>query len=383
MMNLSSLSKARILLAFALVTTVLNVALQFLGASDKVMLAMALLTGLFLILGHIAIGIASRNLSAIRKVCIDLSQGKLEERLSVPLEKGGVIADLRLAVNAFADQTDAFVREARYSIDHVCRNRFYRLIIEMGLHGGFRQAAAIINKATIATGKTNKSISDLVGAISTVAGGGVGSGASSRVQTIAAATEESSATMNEISQRVAQTAGNTMEAMDQAEQMRGAVEELSKAAGEISSVIGLIDKIAEQTNLLALNATIEAARAGEDGKGFAVVAGEVKKLSNETSGATQKITEMTHHIQSSVENTKQNVERLSSVISQISDATTAISAAVEEQSVASREIAKNSTDISGALDSIGEQAGTISQVTRRVDPELYDPSRYKKDSEAA
>ena len=75
------------------------------------------------------------------------------------------------------------------------------------------------------------------------------------------------------------------------------VNKLGKRSEEIGEIVGTISSIAEQTNLLALNASIEAARAGEAGRGFAVVADEIRKLAEESREAAASIANLIEGIQ--------------------------------------------------------------------------------------
>lgn len=76
----------------------------------------------------------------------------------------------------------------------------------------------------------------------------------------------------------------------------------SRAVEEISILTEQILDISDQTNLLALNATIEAARAGEAGKGFAVVADQIRSLADNTQEAIEQIQSVTTTIVQSVNN---------------------------------------------------------------------------------
>jgi methyl-accepting chemotaxis protein len=191
---------------------------------------------------------------------------------------------------------------------------------------------------------------------------------SANVQAVAAGAEELSASINEIGQRVADSARVASEARGQVEATNSMVYELSGAAGKIGEVVALIHGIAGQTNLLALNATIEAARAGDAGKGFAVVASEVKMLAAQTGRATEEIRAQIERIQMATGRAVTAVAGMASTVADMDSISTSIAAAVEEQGAATREIAAS---VARAAQATGEAAESVIGL-RAVSEEVHD-----------
>ncbi|CAE6815150.1 hypothetical protein R69658_05588 [Paraburkholderia aspalathi] len=109
--------------------------------------------------------------------------------------------------------------------------------------------------------------------------------------------------MEQIAQRVRESAEHaasanslarqTLAAARQSEQVVSEVvdkmTEINDAVHRMGDMITMIESIAFQTNLLALNASVEAARAGSHGRGFSVVAEEVRTLAYRSASAAREI----------------------------------------------------------------------------------------------
>ena len=183
--------------------------------------------------------------------------------------------------------------------------------------------------------------------------------ASTNVQSVAAATEQLVASVDEISRQVGESTRIARDAVSQAEKTDGRIADLMRAAGRIGDVVKLITAIAEQTNLLALNATIEAARAGEAGKGFAVVAQEVKALAAQTSKATDEIGVQIAGVQAATHDSVASIKEIGETIGRISEIAAAITSAIVLQATTTREIAGN---LESATTSAAHVAANISEV---------------------
>lgn len=186
------------------------------------------------------------------------------------------------------------------------------------------------------------------------------------ISSLAAANEEITATIKEITQSSVLTVDMISDIGVKVGQATKNIENLKNHFVSIENVLGFIKKVADKTNLLALNANIEAARAGEAGKGFAVVANEVKTLANQTREATDKIVSTMVQLKNYVELSVSDINKVNEMVDPISNIAHDVSVNMQHNAEASNEINKTAQRLSEATDDSSRQIDGLKEAIELV-----------------
>jgi len=186
---------------------------------------------------------------------------------------------------------------------------------------------------------------------------------SSRTESQAASLEQTTAAVNDLSDRIRHNALNAQKANELAlsassiatkggdvvaevvSTMRG----INESSHKISEIIQVIDGIAFQTNILALNAAVEAARAGEQGRGFAVVASEVRSLAGRSAAAASEIKNLINASVERVEQGSAQVDRAGTTMTEVVTSIRQVTQLMGEISTDSHRQSEDVSQLGGAV----------------------------------
>ena len=215
-----------------------------------------------------------------------------------------------------------------------------------------------------------------------------------KVSQSAAAMEQMSNVVEEVSHNAGTAAELSAKARQKAEEGAGVVLEVTRSiravqeqshllkadmqtleqhAQAVNRIMTVISDIADQTNLLALNAAIEAARAGESGRGFAVVADEVRKLAEKTMASTTDVDNAVRAIQQSAEKNMHQVDEAVATIEQATaltnksgEALREIVAMVDGAATQVRSIATASEEQAATSRAMADSINEVDEVARQT-----------------
>lgn len=282
-------------------------------------------------------------------------EGDLTQRIQITSKDE--IGELSHWFNLFIEKLQKMIQDISKSSQSLARS----VDVTTGASRDISDTSTQMLDTTQAVTRSTHGMSSQISSISRVVGQ-----SSDNLDIVASATEEMTATINEIAKNAESARSMSRETRGKIETASIKVNQLGMDARQIDGFTASINDISEQTNLLALNATIEAARAGEAGKGFAVVAGEIKELARQTAMATQDIKGKIDTIMLSSGDTVAEMTGILKTFGDMNDVVNEIASAIEEQSVTTKEIADNTATVATGINEVNTNISQFDTLTTDI-----------------
>ncbi|MBI9107075.1 MAG: HAMP domain-containing protein [Spirochaetales bacterium] len=175
----------------------------------------------------------------------------------------------------------------------------------------------------------------------------------------------------EVSNRLLKGAESSSTMLDET---YNSIQKVNTNIDSIMEMTDIIDNISNQTNLLAMNAAIEAAHAGDAGKGFAVVADEIRKLAEDSSISSSKITVEVKTIIEQIQYSSDNSKNLQVAMSKMVEEIRSMVQAFNEINSSSIEMSAGSDQVLRAMSQLSEAAVLLRQAAEDMKNETGDAS---------
>jgi methyl-accepting chemotaxis protein len=326
---------------------------------------MALLLGLcMLIMLALAVTLKKTTASLFDSVIAqmeNLSSAKkdLSRRIFIcSVDEVGTIAGM---VNSFCENMGAGMRDIKGGQGALASSGLKLEEHASGMAASLEQISRAVDQVHLKTKEQMRSVGEASAAVHQIAKNI--ESLDNSINTQAASMTQASAAVEEMIGNIASIGGVTekmslqFRTVDEAAAEGGAVQQESGAkireiveqSQALQEANRIIATIAAQTNLLAMNAAIEAAHAGDAGRGFSVVADEIRKLAENSSAESQKISAELKQIVETINHIVKNARAAEQSFAQVSFRVNETGRLVEEVDNAIREQKEGAGQVMEAL----------------------------------